>query len=297
MSQNRSILPALYSSIASQNPMRNSTKQRKIGIFDSGVGGITVLREIYRQLPQESIIYFGDTARLPYGNRSAAEITQFMREIITWFEEQDVKMVVTACNTSDALALETIRREFSVPILGLILPGARAAVKQGRRIGVMATPATAQSNAYRRAIQEVDPTCQVWQVGCPEFVPLIEQNRAQDPYTREVAEQYLHPLLLQQIDTLVYGCTHYPHLDQVLRSLLPSNVKLVDPAVHVAKAAAQELELLGQTSLTAPVATRFCVSGSPEQFTKVAKQWLGCTPKVEKIYLHSSFVPLDSREY
>lgn len=297
MSQNRSILPALYSSIASQNPMRNSTKQRKIGIFDSGVGGITVLREIYRQLPQESIIYFGDTARLPYGNRSAAEITQFMREIITWFEEQDVKMVVTACNTSDALALETIRREFSVPILGLILPGARAAVKQGRRIGVMATPATAQSNAYRRAIQEVDPTCQVWQVGCPEFVPLIEQNRAQDPYTREVAEQYLHPLLLQQIDTLVYGCTHYPHLDRVLRSLLPSNVKLVDPAVHVAKAAAQELELLGQTSLTAPVATRFCVSGSPEQFTKVAKQWLGCTPKVEKIYLHSSFVPLDSREY
>lgn len=297
MSQNRSILPALYSSIASQNPMRNSTKQRKIGIFDSGVGGITVLREIYRQLPQESIIYFGDTARLPYGNRSAAEITQFMREIITWFEEQDVKMVVTACNTSDALALEIIRREFSVPILGLILPGARAAVKQGRRIGVMATPATAQSNAYRRAIQEVDPTCQVWQVGCPEFVPLIEQNRAQDPYTREVAEQYLHPLLLQQIDTLVYGCTHYPHLDRVLRSLLPSNVKLVDPAVHVAKAAAQELELLGQTSLTAPVATRFCVSGSPEQFTKVAKQWLGCTPKVEKIYLHSSFVPLDSREY
>ena len=297
MSQNRSILPALYSSIASQNPRRNSTKQRKIGIFDSGVGGITVLREIYRQLPQESIIYFGDTARLPYGNRSAAEITQFMREIITWFEEQDVKMVVTACNTSDALALETIRREFSVPILGLILPGARAAVKQGKRIGVMATPATAQSNAYRRAIQEVDPTCQVWQVGCPEFVPLIEQNRAQDPYTREVAEQYLHPLLLQQIDTLVYGCTHYPHLDRVLRSLLPSNVKLVDPAVHVAKAAAQELELLGQTSLTAPVATRFCVSGSPEQFTKVAKQWLGCTPKVEKIYLHSSFVPLDSREY
>jgi len=297
MSQNRSIPPALPSNTISQTPLRNPHKQRKIGVFDSGVGGITVLREIYRQLPQESIIYFGDTARLPYGNRSAAEITQFMREIISWFVEQDVKMVVTACNTSDALALETIRREFSVPILGLILPAARAAVKQGKRIGVMATPATAQSNAYRRAIQEVDPTCQVWQVGCPEFVPLIEQNRAYDPYTREVAEQYLRPLLLQQIDTLVYGCTHYPHLDRVLRSLLPSKVKLVDPAVHVASAAAQELELLGQTSFTAPVATRFCVSGSPEQFTKVAKQWLGCTPKVEKIYLSNSLVPLDSREY
>lgn len=296
MSQNLAIAPALRSNIASQSTMRNLDKHKKIGIFDSGVGGITVLREIYRQLPQESIIYFGDTARLPYGNRSAAEITQFMREIITWFEEQDVKMVVTACNTSDALALARIRQEFSLPILGLILPGARAAVKQGRRIGVIATPATAQSNAYRRAIQEVDATCQVWQVGCPEFVPLIEQNRAHDPYTREVAEQYLRPLLQQQIDTLVYGCTHYPHLDRVLRSLLPSKVKLIDPAVHVASATAQELELLGQTSTTAPVATRFCVSGSPEQFTKVARQWLGCTPKVEKVHLYSSLIPLDSRD-
>jgi glutamate racemase len=278
--------------------MVNPEKQRKIGIFDSGVGGITVLREVYRQLPQESIIYFGDTARLPYGNRSPAEIIQFLREIMTWFGEQEVKMVVTACNTSDALALETIRQEFSLPILGLILPGARAAVKQGRRIGVIATPATAQSNAYRRAIQEVDPSCQVWQVGCPEFVPLIEQNRAQDPYTKEVAEQYLRPLLQQQIDTLVYGCTHYPHLDRVLRSLLPNQVKLVDPAVHVAAAAAQELELMGQRSTVPPVATRFYVSGSPEKFAKVARQWLGCTPKVEKVFLNKPnyLMPLDARE-
>ncbi|NJL89582.1 MAG: glutamate racemase [Coleofasciculaceae cyanobacterium SM2_1_6] len=278
--------------------MRKLEKPQRIGIFDSGVGGITVLREVYRHLPNESVVYFGDTARLPYGNRSRAEITEFMREIITWFETQEVKMVITACNTSDALALETIRQEFSLPILGLILPGARAAVKQGKRIGVIATPATAQSNAYRRAIQEVDPTCQVWQVGCPEFVPLIEQNRANDPYTREVAEQYLRPLLQQQIDTLVYGCTHYPHLDRVLRSLLPSHIKLVDPALHVATAAAQELELLGRTSTKPPTATRFCVSGSPSQFAQVAKQWLGCTPRVEKIYLRgaNSLLPLDSRE-
>jgi len=286
------------SALTSPRTMIKPEKQRKIGIFDSGVGGITVLREVYRQLPQESVIYFGDTARLPYGNRSQAEIIQFLREIMTWFGEQEVKMVVTACNTSDALALETIRQEFSLPILGLILPGARAAVKQGRRIGVIATPATAQSNAYRRAIQEVDPSCQVWQVGCPEFVPLIEQNRAQDPYTKEVAEQYLRPLLQQQIDTLVYGCTHYPHLDRVLRSLLPNKVKLVDPAVHVAAAAAQELELMGQTSTTPPVATRFYVSGSPEKFAKVARQWLGCTPKVERVFLNKPnyLLPLDVRE-
>lgn len=287
-----------YPASDSPRTMRKLEKPQRIGIFDSGVGGITVLREVYRHLPNESIIYFGDTARVPYGNRSTTEITEFMREIITWFETQEVKMVITACNTSDALALETIRQEFSLPILGLILPGARAAVKQGKRIGVIATPATAQSNAYRRAIQEVDPTCQVWQVGCPEFVPLIEQNRANEPYTREVAEQYLRPLLQQQIDTLVYGCTHYPHLDRVLRSLLPSHIKLVDPALHVATAAAQELELLGRASTDPPTATRFCVSGSPEQFAQVAKQWLGCTPRVEKVYLRgaNSLLPLDSRE-
>lgn len=148
-----------------------------IGVFDSGVGGLTVLRELYRQLPQESALYFGDTARVPYGTRSTAEILQFVREILDWMTDQGAKMIIMACNTSSALALEAVRAEYAVPILGLILPGARAAVQQGRRIGVIATPATAASNAYRQAIQEIEANAQVWQVGCPEFVPLIEQNR------------------------------------------------------------------------------------------------------------------------
>ena len=156
---------------------REEPQRSRIGIFDSGVGGLTVLRELYRQLPNESILYFADTARLPYGTRSSHEILQFCFEILTWMVQQGVKMVVLACNTSDALALEVLRREFDLPILGLILPGARAAVQQGRRIGVIATPATAASNAYRRAILEIEATAQVWQVGCPEFVPLVEQNR------------------------------------------------------------------------------------------------------------------------
>ncbi|MFQ4146817.1 glutamate racemase [Chlorogloeopsis sp. ULAP02] len=260
----------------SQQPQR-----APIGIFDSGVGGLTVLRQLYRQLPNESIIYFGDTARLPYGIRSQAEIIQFVREILNWMQQQKVKMIIMACNTSSALALETVRHEFTIPILGLILPGARAAVEQGKRIGIIATPATAKSNAYKRAILEINSEVQVWQVGCPEFVPLIEQNRIHDPYTTEVARSYLEPLLDQQIDTLVYGCTHYPHLAPVLRSLLPNSVKLVDPAVHVVAACNQELDLLGLRNTHPPLPTRFFVSGCPQQFAQTSTQWLGCTPMVE----------------
>ncbi|MEH1921888.1 glutamate racemase [Nostoc sp.] len=254
-----------------------------IGIFDSGVGGLTVLRQLYRQLPNESIIYFGDTARLPYGIRSQAEILRFTREIITWLQQQQVKMVIMACNTSSALALETVRQEFSIPILGVILPGAKAAVQQGKRIGVIATPATAKSNAYKHAIFEIAPDVQVWQVGCPEFVPLIEQNRIHDPYTAEVARAYLEPLLEQEIDTLVHGCTHYPHLTPVLRSLLPSQVQLIDPAVHVVAACAQELDLLGLRNTHLPLPTRFAVSGCPQQFSQSGVQWLGYTPIVEEV--------------
>jgi glutamate racemase len=277
------------------NEHRSISKQeiqrQRIGVFDSGIGGLTVLRELYRQLPNESILYLADTARLPYGTKSKSEILQFCFEILTWMVQQQVKMVVLACNTSDALALESLRSEFKLPILGLILPGARAAVQQGRRIGVIATPATAASNAYRRAITEVESTTQVWQVGCPEFVPLVEQDRVYDPYTAEVAQQYLEPLLQQRIDTLIYGCTHYPHLAPVLRQILPPQVKLVDPAEHVVAAAGQELDLMGLKNTMAPLPTRFCVSGCPQQFAKLSLKWLGCTPAVEKIHLPSITTP------
>jgi glutamate racemase len=265
--------------------MTTDSGQQRIGIFDSGVGGLTVLRELYRQLPNESILYFGDTARLPYGTRAAAEIVQFVREIMVWLVEQDVKMVIMACNTSSALAMEMVQAEFDIPVLGVILPGAQAAVQQGKRIGVIATPATAASNAYRNAILEMDNSCRVWQVSCPAFVPLIEQNRIYDPYTYEVAREYLAPLIQQRIDTLIYGCTHYPLLAPVFRSLLPAGVNLIDPAVRVVAAAAQELELLGLRNAGTALPTRFCVSGPPQQFAEVSVQWLGCTPGVDKIIL------------
>ncbi|MGB3573475.1 MAG: glutamate racemase, partial [Phormidesmis sp.] len=214
-------IPALSSQLRSQF---------KIGVFDSGVGGLTVLREMYAQLPHESVVYFGDTARVPYGNRTKSEILRFVREIITWMIGQETKMIIMACNTSSALVLEEVRSEFPIPILGIVLPGARAAVKKGKKIGVISTEATAKSNAYRQAVLEVDPTAKVWQVGCQDFVPLIESDRIHDPYTLAVAKRYLDPLVEAGIDTLVYGCTHYPHLAPVFKQILPSAIALVDPA-------------------------------------------------------------------
>jgi glutamate racemase len=277
-------------------PAASEPQRAKIGIFDSGAGGLTVLRELYRQLPNESILYFGDTARLPYGIRSQAEILQFVREILIWMLQQNVKMVIMACNTSSALALETIRSEFDLPILGIILPGARAAVQVGKRVGVIATPATAASNAYRQAIQEIDPAAQVWQMGCPEFVPLIESSRIHDPYTRQVAKEYLAPLLEQQIDTLVYGCTHYPYLAPIIQSLVPRSVKLVDPAVHVVQAAAQELEMLGLRSTRPAVPTQFYVSGCPKTFAQLSVQWLGCAPVVQQVNVARFAAPYLSQQ-
>ena len=270
--------PSIFDTISSQEPQR-----APIGVFDSGVGGLTVLRQIYQQLPNESIIYVGDTARLPYGIRSQLEILQFVREILHWMQQQRVKMAIMACNTSSALALDIVQQEFNFPILGVILPGATAAAQQGRRIGVIATPATAQSNAYRQAILAIQPNAQVWQVSCPEFVPLIEQNRIRDPYTTEIAKTYLEPLIEKEIDTLVYGCTHYPLMSPVLRSRLPPQVKLIDPAVHVVATCSQELDVLGAKNIHPPMPTRFAVSGCPRQFSQSGLQWLGYTPMVEQV--------------
>ena len=261
----------------------------RIGVFDSGVGGLTVLQEIYRQLPQESVLYFGDTARVPYGTRSAAEILQFTRETLDWMVQQRVKMAIMACNTSSALALETVRHEYDLPILGVILPGARAAGLCGQRIGVIATPATVNSDAYLHAIREANPQVEVWQVACPEFVPLIENNRLKEPSTLAIAKEYIQPLLDRSIDTLVYGCTHYPHLEPVLRKFIPDSVKFVNPAIHVVSAASNELKLLGIHSHTNAVPTKFIVSGDPCQFSQLATQWLPTRPVVEQTTLSAFF--------
>jgi glutamate racemase len=270
-------------------PTFQSDEINRIGVFDSGVGGLTVLQEIYRQLPNESVLYFGDTARVPYGTRSAAEILKFTRQTLDWMVAQGVKMAIVACNTSSALALDTVRDEYDLPILGVVLPGARAAALQGRRIGVIATPATVNSNAYLYAIQEANPRARIWQVACPEFVPLIENNRLGDPYTLEIAKEYIQPLLDRSIDTLVYGCTHYPHLEPILRTFVPMSVQFINPAIAVVAAAAKELNLLGIQSHTA-LPTTFIVSGDPTQFSQLATQWLPAQPIVHQIILPTATV-------
>ncbi len=264
--------------------MKHSLGNR-IGVFDSGVGGVTVLRKLYRHLPEESMLYFADTQRLPYGSRSPEEIILFVRQILDWMEQQQVKMVIMACNTSSALALETVKSEYNFPILGLINPVAKGVVSEGQRVGVISTVATAKSNAYLHAIRQINSYTHVWQVGCPEFVPLIENNRIHDPYTKKIASEYLKPLIDDRIDSLIYGCTHYPHLQGILRAILPESVKLIDPADYVVTEAKKQLDLLSPNKTFNLLPTRFCVSGNPEDFAKISKQWLGFTPNVEQISL------------
>jgi glutamate racemase len=278
-------------------PARTNISTKSIALIDSGLGGLTVLRELRQRLPQESVLYFGDTARLPYGTRTAAEIVQFTRQILTWLEQQEVKMAILACNTSSALALETIRSEFSFPVVGLILPGAQAATKQGKRIGVIATPATVASNAYPQAILELNPAVNIWQVGCPEFVDLVEQNQINTPHAYRIVETELALLIRQRIDTIVYGCTHYPLLAPVLKQVVPYPVKWVNPAVHVVAAVVRELEALGLRNHLHQRSTRFWVSGCPQRFAQQSAQWLGYTPLVEQVRLptrevcHSAELP------
>jgi glutamate racemase len=271
-------------------PQIQSAEVTRIGVFDSGVGGLTVLQEIYRQLPNESVLYFGDTARVPYGTRNATEILQFTRETLDWMVSQGVKMAIMACNTSSALALETVRAEYDLPILGVILPGARAAAGQSQKIGVIATPATIDSNAYLNAIREANPHAEVWQVACPEFVPLIENNLLSEPGTLAIAKEYIQPLLDQSIDTIVYGCTHYPHLEPVLRQFVPDHVQFVNPAIHVVSAASKELTVLGIQSRHPAISTEFVVSGDPHQFAQLATQWLPTAPVVRQLTL-----PVDTK--
>lgn len=273
-----------------------------IGVFDSGVGGLTVWQELRRRLPEESIVYFGDTARVPYGDRGRAEILQFGREIMAWMVDLPVKLIVVACNTSSALALDRLRGECPVPMLGVILPGAREAVQRGERIGVIATPATVASQAYTQAILEIgtEVSRSVWcrEQACPEFVPLIERGDWQDLdlqiTIQAVARESLQPLLDQAIDTVIYGCTHYPLLDPILRPLLPTEVQIVDPAIALVEAVVQELDLWGlrQTGRGSRSRswqnTEFFVSGDPDRFAQKAERWLGQRPHTRQVLMDHS---------
>lgn len=237
-----------------------------IGVFDSGLGGLTVVRSLRQQLPDETILYFGDTARVPYGPKSTETIRRFTREITRFLERQGVKMIVVACNTCTATALDCVSGEFSGPVLGVIEPGVEAAVRHTRsqRIGVIGTLATINSAAYERALLERLPRARVYSTACPLFVPLAEERLENHAATRLIAAEYLHPLLDQGIDTLILGCTHYPLLREAIQQTVGDGVTVVDSAECTAAAV---MRVLDERGLAAPpgreVSSRYFVSDDP----------------------------------
>lgn len=214
----------------------SSLKDLPVGVFDSGVGGLTVAREIMRQIPNEKIIYFGDTARVPYGNKSQETIIRYSRQIIHFLEDQPVKAIVVACNTASAYALPTVEKECRVPIIGVVKPGAKAAMlaTRNKKIGVIATEGTISSGIYTEYIHELLPDAQVLGKACPLFVPLIEEGLWEDPVTDEIARRYLAELMDEEIDTLIMGCTHYPLIRKTLGRTVGDGVTLVNPAYETA---------------------------------------------------------------
>jgi glutamate racemase len=218
---------------------------RPVGIFDSGVGGLTVVKEVMEQLPNEQIIYFGDTARVPYGSKSKETITKYSRQIIKFLLEKNVKAVIIACGTASSNSLKTMRREFeALPIKGVVQPGAAVAVHttQNKRIGIIGTEGTVRSGAYKKLIQEQNPDIQVYSKACPLFVPLAEEGWVTGNIAKQTAQIYLKELLEEGIDTLVLGCTHYPLLTNCIQEVVGDNVKLVNPATETAAELKQLLE-------------------------------------------------------
>lgn len=232
----------------SVRPRKRSASLQPIGVFDSGLGGLTVVRQLQRSLPHEDFVYLGDTARLPYGTKSPTAVVQFACEAAQFLMSHGVKAIVIACNTATAWALSTLEHEFPVPIFGVVIPGANAALKRSRnrRIGVIATPATVRSGAYRKAILAGDQEAQVFSQACPLLVPLVEEGWQAHSVTRLVLQEYLAPLTFERIDTLVLGCTHYPLLKAAIRKVVGQRVSLVDSA---ASCAADVHSQLGKLSL------------------------------------------------
>ena len=218
------------------NQSLRDNKYAPIGVFDSGVGGLTVAREIMRQLPRERIVYFGDTARVPYGSKSRETILRYSRQIIHFLESKGVKAIVVACNTASAYALEGLRPEMKIPIIGVVKPGAKvaAAATRNGKIGVIGTEGTIASQIYTEMIRRHNPDAVVVGKACPLFVPLVEEGWLKDPITIEVARRYLASFQETGIDTLILGCTHYPLLRSVVRDIMGLGVELVNPAYETA---------------------------------------------------------------
>ena len=250
-------------------------KTAPVGVFDSGVGGLTVVREIIRQLPNENIVYFGDTARVPYGSKSKNTIIRFSEQIIRFLKTKQVKTIVIACNTASALALDTVREEFDVPIMGVVIPGARAAVEATihQKVGVVGTDATVRSGMYTKVIREMNPQIEVIEKACPLFVPLVEEGFKEHVVTREIIEYYLESMRATDIDAIILGCTHYPLLRSKIRAYMGEKIQIVNPAYETAmdlKQLLRELDLENDSPERSGSQYQFYVSDAAEKFRQFA---------------------------
>ena len=258
-----------------QNVSMENRKTAPVGVFDSGVGGLTVAREISRQLPNENIVYFGDTARVPYGSKSQNTIIRFSEQIIRFLKTKDVKAIVIACNTASALALDAVRDEFDLPIMGVVIPGARAAVEatKNRKVGVVGTDATVQSGMYTKVIHGMAPDITVIEKACPLFVPLVEDGFKEHPVTGEIIEYYLESMRSTDIDAMILGCTHYPLLRSRIREYMGDKIQIVNPAYETAMDLKRLLKEQGMANDGAtPQHSRysFYVSDAAEKFRRFA---------------------------
>jgi glutamate racemase len=277
-----------------------SGDQRPIGVFDSGVGGLTVLAELNRRLPGESTVYLGDNARTPYGPRPADEVRRFTAEAVDWLLRQDVKLLVLACNTATARALPLVRAQSSVPVLGVVRPGAvaAAAATRSRRVGVIATAGTVESGAYPAAIVEADAAIRVAQLATPELVPMVESGIVDGRRAESVLRAYLEPLVANEpeMDTLLLGCTHYPLLREPIERIVGDGVAVVDSAFTTALATEDLLDALGARAPEGSTpAHRIATTGSVDAFVGVARRLFGDRlPEVESVEIEPvASVPVD----
>lgn len=253
-----------------------------IGLFDSGVGGLTVLKALQQELPYESFIYFGDTARLPYGEKSSETIQRYSIDNAHFLLKQQIKMLIIACNTASAHALDILRDNFSIPIVGVVIPGAKAAVEASSsgRIGILGTRATICSGCYEREIHCRLPSAKLLSVAAPLLVPLIEEHLFDHPATRLLVQDYLKPLKEAHVDTLLLGCTHYPLLRNLICEEMGADVSIVDSAEACAREVKEELQRLGMTSQqnSSPY-SRYFVSDDPERFKRLSRAFLSTPPQ------------------
>ncbi|OEH84171.1 glutamate racemase [Desulfuribacillus stibiiarsenatis] len=265
---------------------------KPIGVLDSGVGGLTVVKELMRQLPRESIVYYGDTAHCPYGIRDLAQVREFTFRIIEYLIEQDVKMIVIACNTATAASMSEARQRFNIPIIGVIQPGVRAAISATRnnRIGVIGTEGTINSNIYQNMLLKINPSMFVASQACQPFVSLVEQNLVYTKDARRLIAEYMEPIKVQHVDTLILGCTHYPLMANAISMVMGPEVELISSAEETAR---ETIAVLYQHHLlnwsddpaTHIPTHKFYVSGHTRPFSEMGSRWLNRTILAEQVTL------------